>query len=296
MRSRLGADQYAQLSEAAHPADVIDVSVVVDDLRMRKSDWEIDQIRLAAEQAHEALDLADRLVQGGASDLDAQLAVEAWFRRSGHPGLGHGAASEGATVVVLAGPDSAIPAYLNAPLGGPGSGASAPAGPRGCIPADDEPVIVDLVGHHAGYFADQTRTLVRGELSPRLANALEVSEEALAAMVRIPHPGARAADVYSAAAEVVAAAGLIDHWMGVGEAAVKFGGHGIGLAMSEPPYFTPSNDTEVAARTVVALEPKLVFEGLGTVGVEHTYLVHEHGAERLTLAAGQVPAAAARTK
>lgn len=281
--SRLSFVQHAQLQGAANPAELIDVSGMVDELRMCKSDWEIAQIGEAAKQAHEAIGLASRLLRTGRSDLEIQLAIEAWLRKAGHPGLGHGAANEGTSVLVLAGPDAAIPAYFNAPLGGPGIASSAPAGPRGHKPASVEPVIVDLVGHHAGYFADQTRTLVRGELPSTLAHAFSVCEEALGAMEGCLRAGIPIRDVYRAGAKVIESTGLLQHWMGERAAAVRFVGHGIGLGLSEPPYVTEHNDSPLELRTVVALEPKLIFEGIGAVGVEHTYLVEADGCRQLTL-------------
>jgi Xaa-Pro dipeptidase len=287
--ARLSASQQTQLVDAASPAAMVDISPALDHLRMRKSDWEIAQIRQASTQAHGAISLARDLIGDGASDLDTQLAVEAWLRRDGHPGLDHGAGNGGPTVVVLAGPDAAVPGYLNAPLGGPGLAPSAPCGPKGHTPSDDEAVIVDLVGHHAGYFADQTQTLQTGELAPQLGSALEVCEEALAAMESSLRAGIPVEQLYAAATDIVNARGLARHWMGAGDSAVRFVGHGIGLAISEPPYVTSRGGMPLEDGTVLALEPKLMFPEVGAVGVEHTYVVRASGAERLTrcLPAGQ---------
>jgi Xaa-Pro aminopeptidase len=269
---------------ASRQADLVDASRLVDDLRMRKSAWEIAQIEHAGVQARQAQDLAAQLVRDGASDLETQLAVEYWLRREGHPGIGHGAMDNGASVVVLAGPDAAVPGYTNSAIGGPGRSPAAPTGPRGYVPKVDDSVVVDLLGHHNGYFADQTCTISTGELAADLARAQTVCEGALDHMVAGLRVGITAGELYRRSVEVVAEAGMLDFWMGAGASAVRFVGHGIGSAVSEEPFIAPGRESVLPEGTVIALEPKLVFPGRGAVGVEHTYALGVSGPRRLTSA------------
>ena len=280
--SRISAAQERQLRRASRQEELVDASHVVDNLRMRKSAWEIAQIEIAGEMARQAQDLAAQVIRDGASDLEAQLTVEYWLRRAGHPGLGHGAMENGASVVILAGADAAIPGYTNSALGGPGLSPAAPTGPRGHVPEPDESVVVDLLGYHNGYFADQTRTFATGALAPDLASAQSVCEEALDHTVAGLRAGVSAGELYQRSVDVVTDAGMLDFWMGAGGSAVRFVGHGIGSAVSEEPFIAPGHTTVLPEGAVIALEPKLVLPGRGAVGIEHTYALTADGPRRMT--------------
>jgi Xaa-Pro dipeptidase len=188
----------------------------------------------------------------------------------------------GASVVILAGPDAAIPGYTNSALGGPGTSPAAPTGPRGHVPQADESVVVDLLGHHNGYFADQTRTFAIGDLAADLARAQTVCEDALNHMVAGLRPGITAGELYQRSVDVVADAGMLDFWMGPSGSAVRFVGHGIGSAVSEEPFIAPGHTTVMPEGAVIALEPKLVLPGRGAVGIEHTYALTTEGPRRMT--------------
>jgi Xaa-Pro aminopeptidase len=59
-------------------------------------------------------------------------------------------------------------------------------------------------------------------------------------------------------------------------------GHGIGMAVIEPPGLYAGNTFELRPRMTVAYEPMVVVQGLGTGVVEDTLLITESGYERLT--------------
>lgn len=280
---RMTASLHAQLSEVAAPRTLVDISGPVDAIRMQKSESEIRHIRRAAQMAAQAQRVAADALRNGADDRETEIEVEAWLRRKGHPGTRFGAADDAATVVVLAGADGAIPAYPNTALGGPGLSSAVPAGPRGHVPSGEESIVIDLLGYDAGYFADQTRTISTGRLERNLEDALRVCEHALSEMKQVLCVGSRIEDVYQRGEDVVREAGYAEHYMGFGDTAVRFVGHGIGLSVSEPPFLVAGNTEELVANTVVAVEPKLVFPGLGAVGIEDTFVVRAYGCEQLTL-------------
>ena len=63
----------------------------------------------------------------------------------------------------------------------------------------------------------------------------------------------------------------------------KFIGHGVGLEINEPPVLTPRSKEVLEPGIAFALEPKFVLPGIGAVGIENTYIVHENGLEKITL-------------
>ena len=70
--------------------------------------------------------------------------------------------------------------------------------------------------------------------------------------------------------------------MGIGDNQVKFVAHSVGLELDEIPVIAPKYDVPFEAGTIMAVEPKIFFPGVGGVGVENTYLITETGVERLT--------------
>ena len=61
-----------------------------------------------------------------------------------------------------------------------------------------------------------------------------------------------------------------------------FVAHGIGLELGEFPYLAEGHDYPLEDGMVFALEPKMVFPGEGSVGIENTVVVTNEGYEVLT--------------
>lgn len=70
--------------------------------------------------------------------------------------------------------------------------------------------------------------------------------------------------------------------MGLGENAVPFLGHSLGLTIDEYPAIAEGFDMPLEKGMVVALEPKIGIPGFGMVGVEDTFEVTEAGGCVLT--------------
>ena len=70
--------------------------------------------------------------------------------------------------------------------------------------------------------------------------------------------------------------------MGLGENAVPFLGHGLGLAIDEHPVIAEGFDAPLEEGMVIALEPKIGIPGFGMVGLEDTFEVTKTGARVLT--------------
>jgi Xaa-Pro aminopeptidase len=72
--------------------------------------------------------------------------------------------------------------------------------------------------------------------------------------------------------------------MGFGPKRVGFFGHGIGLELDELPVIGRGAKEVLATGMVVAIEPKIVFPGVGAVGIEDTMVVEgAEGARYLSL-------------
>jgi Xaa-Pro aminopeptidase len=76
--------------------------------------------------------------------------------------------------------------------------------------------------------------------------------------------------------------GYEDSYLGPPGLQTTFVAHGIGLELGEFPYLAKGHDYPLEAGMVFALEPKMVFPGEGSVGIENTVVVTEDGFEILT--------------
>jgi Xaa-Pro dipeptidase len=274
--------RYQRLLEGVELADCMPAMRRV---RMVKSEWELDRIRTAAGQLAAAFAATPDLLEAGMTDRDLQIALEGVLRRAGHQGpvRMRGLNGEVFFGAVLAGPDAAVPAASDTPLGGYGPSPAVGRGARAGRIGPGLAVTVDLVGAVDGYLADATRTFWLGELPEPLAAALDVCRHILADVEGELVAGRPWRRPYERGLELAEEAGFGDGYMGAGPSRVTFIGHGVGLEMNEPPFLARGLDEPLAAGNVVAVEPKLVFPGVGAVGVENTYAIRADGPpERLT--------------
>ncbi len=185
---------------------------------------------------------------------------------------------------VLSGPSGAVPGYSDSPLVGPGPNPVIGKGTgREPLRAGD-PVIVDLVGAHNGWLADQTRTFFLGKAPADLRRAYEVTVQILRAVEAELRPGAIPAQLFELAEQIAIDEGFGDHFMGAGADRVRFLGHGVGMEVDETPVLAPGFDRPLVEGNVLAIEPKLVFAGRGAVGIENQYAVTGDGFETITTA------------
>ncbi len=254
-------------------------------VRMIKSELELAEMRRAADQIDRMLRVAQGVLREGMTELELAAELERASRLEGHPGIIPMRAFNGVMLYghVLAGSDSAVPAYLDTPLGGAGPHRSFGQGAGHRRIKRHEPVIVDWGGSVNGYLADQTRVLCLGELPERWRRAYADMLRVQALMTEVARPGVPWGTVYERCLALAVDLGHVDNFMGAKGAQVSFIGHGLGLEIDEPPFLARGFQKEALEPGVVfAFEPKLVFPGEGAIGVENTWVLRENGPERIT--------------
>ena len=70
--------------------------------------------------------------------------------------------------------------------------------------------------------------------------------------------------------------------MGFGARSVSFLGHGLGLHLDELPVIAEGFHEPLLENMAIALEPKKGMAGVGTVGVEESYIVTPDGGLSIT--------------
>jgi Xaa-Pro dipeptidase len=269
--------------------ELVDCSAAIRRLRAVKSDWEVANVRAAADMLSHVPDWVARHARPGMAERELSAELERELRLAGHQGVVRfrGFNQELFYGSVLAGPSAAVPGATETPIVGPGPNVSVSKGASARPIQRGEPIVVDLCGSHEGYLADQTRTFSLGPLDGRFREAYAAAREILHRVADEAVPGTTGADLYERSLEL--AKGL-EGFMGAGSERVSFVGHGFGLEIDELPLLARGWDEPLVEGMVFALEPKLVFPGEGAVGIENSYLVTAGGAEPLTSAGEELVA------
>ncbi|MEW6350569.1 MAG: Xaa-Pro peptidase family protein [Thermodesulfobacteriota bacterium] len=280
----LPVNLFRKYEEVFPEAAIVDVSPAVRAVRMVKSPLELGLIRKAAEMNASMFSAAGELLEEGMTEMEFAGLLEAHYRKLGHQGYVRvrGFNQEVFYGHVMSGPSLAVPSCSVGPTGGPGPNPSFPqgAGPRRI--GRHEPVSVDFVGVWQGYAVDQARTYFLGQPPEKFRRAHEKALEIQNRIVSAGIPGTRAEDLYDLAVEIAQEAGLREGFLGHPQP-VAFVGHGVGLELDELPVLGRRSPHVLEPGMVVAIEPKFIFPGEGLAGIENTFVVTEHGMERLTL-------------
>jgi Xaa-Pro dipeptidase len=266
-------------------AEFLDATPLIRRVRMIKSSYEIHIFMDAANQVDKVFRRAKEVIREGMSDLELAAELEFAARKEGHQGLVRmrGFNSELFYAHIFSGADSAVPAYVDTPLGGVGLTPAFGQGASWKYIGRNEPIIVDFAGSFDGYLVDQTRLFAIGGVADNLkkgyADMLRVQERMMVLAQSRPTWGA----VYDECLALAVEMGYADNFMGNKGAQVSFIGHGIGIEIDEYPFLARGfNDMQLEPGMVFAFEPKLVFPGEGAVGIENTFYLTEDGIKQLT--------------
>jgi Xaa-Pro aminopeptidase len=275
---------YQSIARQFPNSQLIDESMAIRAARAVKTPYEIGCIREAARQ----LDImfADIMSQlrEGIAEWELSARIEHVLRMAGHQGttrvrrfnmeMFFGAVSFGDT--------AAYPHAFDGPVGVRGRYTGVPSmGGLKTLKRGD-PVVVDVCGGYAGYIADGTRVYSVGPVSDELNDAHQFILELNEWIEGRLRPGNIPCEIYDAILERVAKTPFSSRFMGIGENQVKFVAHSVGLELDEIPVIAPKYDVPFEAGTVMAVEPKIFFPGVGGIGTENTYLITDGAPERLT--------------
>jgi Xaa-Pro aminopeptidase/Xaa-Pro dipeptidase len=221
-------------------------------LRAVKEPAEIEKIRKAIQIASESfLDTLPRLKPGVHEKAAGDFLEFRMKRRGGE--------SSSFPVIVASGPRAALP-----------HGKPSDKGME-----KGETVVIDFGVCHQGYHSDETKTLILGRPDPRQRKVYDLVRKAQEKAIRAIRPGINVRSIDRAAREVISRAGY-GKFFGHGT------GHGIGLAVHEPPTLSPRGSGVVEAGMIFSVEPGVYLPGWGGVRLEDLVLVTERGCELLT--------------
>jgi len=143
-------------------------------------------------------------------------------------------------------------------------------------------IVVDLFpqSKKTGFYADITRTYVKGEPIPKLAAMYEAVLSAHHIALAMVVPGMVAKDLHSAAVRIFIEAGFdVTKEKGF----VHSLGHGLGTAVHEAPKINQTSQTLLEAGMIITIEPGLYYKDIGGIRIEDTVLVTNAGCECLSV-------------
>jgi len=258
-----GGTMRTLIEETFSVLGVAPADEALDYLRARKTAFEIEKIRTACRIAERALQRGFEQIKTGASEVE----IAATFRQPLSASLVDFPEVSRADGFAwcMSGANSAL-----------ASAAYARSRPKRVAPGDL--VLVHMNSYADGYWTDITRTYSIGKPDERRQAMYDAVFAAREAAFDAIHPGAKAADVDTAARDVLKTRGFGPHFK-------HSTGHGVGFSAiraNAKPCLHPKSDETLEIGMVFNIEPAIYFEGYG--GLRHCDMatVTEAGAELLT--------------
>ena len=151
----------------------------------------------------------------------------------------------------------------------------------------NEPIVMDVFPQHARsrYFADLTRTVVKGKASDKVKRMFHAVREGQEIAYRMIKDGVDGSAVHKAILDSFTVLGFkTGEQDGRMQGFFHGTGHGVGLEIHEPPSVSVKSDT-LRAGMVVTVEPGLYYLDAGGLRLEDMIVVTKTGCEILTNAA-----------
>jgi len=289
---RLGLDEtavpvsiYRKLSEAFPKTAFEDISLMLSMIRSVKSDYEIGLIREAGKRHKALYDQIPDMIHEGMTEWELGSAIHGRMLKLRYTGLARLTSfnSEFFAGVISFGESGNYPTASVGPGGSVGPCPAFPylGGTRRLKRGD--PIFIDTGFAYEGYFTDKTRIFALGRPPGEAVDAHKIClhiQEAVRCRLR---PDALPSQIFDEVYESeITPRHFEKHFMGYGSNQVSFLGHGLGLAIDEFPAIARKIHFPLKKNMVIAVEPKKGLQDIGLLGVENTYLVTEHGGEKLT--------------
>jgi Xaa-Pro dipeptidase len=286
----LPVNQFRQLEKMFPQSEFVDISNEIKQVRMIKSQYEIDQLKHSTKILDEVFEYAKRVLKLGMTEIEAESHLIELGRLRGHQGLTRMRAwnQDMVNACVLSGNSGSVLTHLDVSVIGPGISPAFPQGSSYNRIEKDVPIQIDFSIAYNGYIADGARTYVIGTLPKKLMEAYEVILEIRDEMEKIAKPGVPCSHLYHLSSQIVRKRGLEDCFIGTKKDQAPFVGHGIGLEIDELPLLVRGFTQPLETGMVFAFEPKFIFPDIGAVALEDDYVVTEDGVEKLTYADDEI--------
>lgn len=222
------------------------------DLRIRKTPAEIELLRRAQAITSECFEHIAAFLRIGMSERDVALEIDQYMRTH----------SEGCSFdsIVSFGETCCHPHYI-------------PDASRKL--AKGHMVLLDFGSIHEGYCGDMTRMVYMGKADDRMREVYGIVLESQLACLGAIKPGVTGHDLDMVVRDTFEQRGCLDNFL-------HGTGHGVGLAIHEPPRIKKGFDTVIEPGMVFTVEPGLYHVGWGGIRIEDMVVATETGHDNLT--------------
>ena len=228
------------------------LSRAIEEIRLVKSDAELEKISAAQHIAEEAFDHMLGFIKPGMTEKQVQLELDFYM-------LSHGAQALSFETIAVAGTKGSMP------HGVPGDNVIQ----SGDFLTMDYGAVVD------GYHSDMTRTVAVGKPTDRQIEVYNVVLEAQLAGLAALHDCISGFDADKASRDVIEKAGY-GKFFGHGT------GHGVGVEIHEAPRLSPKSRATLHTGNVVTVEPGIYLPGEFGVRIEDMAVITDNGSIGLT--------------
>lgn len=232
--------------------EFVPLNGLVEEIRIIKDQFEIEQIRKAQAIADKAFEHMLDFIKPGMTEREIGLELEFAMKKMGATALSFPS-------IIASGVRSSLP-----------HGQATDK-----VVENGDFLTLDFGAVYNGYCSDMTRTIVIGKPTDKMVEiynvVLEAEERALKAM----KPGARCIDMDAVARDYIKEKGYGEY----------FGhslGHGVGREIHEAPSVGYKNESKLKAGMVVTDEPGIYVPNFGGVRIEDLVLITEDGCEAIS--------------
>jgi Xaa-Pro aminopeptidase len=275
---------YSRLQEHFAGVRLLDISPIFREARKIKTPFEIDLMKGAAEIGRKVYLEAREILEEGMTEIQFGGLLEAMAKKYGHEGLlrVRSLNYEAYSWHVLSGSSGGIVSQSDSPMGGLGLSPAFPVGASHRVIRAQEPILVDFGTCYHGYQVDETRMFSIGKMDQKFIDAYKACREIHDGVLEEVQPGADCETLFIKTLRLAERLGYGESYLGPPGLQTRFVAHGIGLELNELPYIAQGHSYPLEERMTFALEPKIVFPGEGSVGIENTVVVTPSGYEILT--------------
>ncbi len=275
---------YFRLQDLFPGTKLMDAFLIFQGARKIKTTFEINLMRVAGDIGRKVYLEAREILEEGMTEIQFGSLLEAAAKRYGHEGLlrVRSLNYEAYSWHVLSGPSGGIVSQSDSPMGGLGLSPAFPVGASLRVIRANEPILVDFGTCYHGYQVDETRMFSIGKMGQKFIDAYNACREIHDAVLEEVRPGADCEAIFAKTLRLAEKLGYRDSYLGPPGLQTRFIAHGIGLELNELPFMAPNQSYPLEERMTFAVEPKIVFPGEGSVGLENTLFVTQTGYEILT--------------
>lgn len=224
----------------------------IENLRVIKKDFEIENIKRAEEIAEKSFLKVLEFIKEGVSEKDLSIELEYQMKK-------FGGEKNGFDTIVLFGERAALPHGK----------------PKDRKLKNGEVILFDFGTIYNGYHSDCTRTVIFGNLDSESTNIFNIVKEAQKLGIESLKEGKKTKEVDEISRKYIKEKGFGDYF-GHGL------GHGVGLEIHEKPILSPRSQEELKENMVVTVEPGIYIPNKIGVRLEDLIVVKKDGYINLT--------------